>query len=47
MRLFADNTSLPAATKNIDELLLKISKELPNIYEWLCAKKINLKSKKN
>ena len=47
MRLFADDTSLPAATKNIDELLLKISKELPNIYDWLCAKKINLKPKKN
>ena len=42
MRLFADDTSLTASAKNIDELLLKINKELPNIYDWLCANKLTL-----
>ena len=35
MRLYADDTSLTALAKNTDELLLKINKELPNIYDWL------------
>ena len=46
MRLFADDTSLTASAKNIDELLLKINKELPNIYDWLCANKLTLNLRK-
>ena len=46
VRLFADDTSLTAAAKNIDELLLKINKELPNIYDWLCANKLTLNLRK-
>ena len=46
MRLFADNTSLTASAKNIDELLLKINKELHNIYDWLCVNKLNLNLRK-
>ena len=42
MRLFADDTSLTTSAKNIDELILKINKELPNIYDWLCANKLTL-----
>ena len=30
----------------IDELLLKINKELPNIYDWLCANKLTLNLRK-
>ena len=33
MRLFADDTSLTALGKNIDELLLQINNKLPNIYD--------------
>ena len=46
MRLFADDTSLTDSAKNIDELLLKINKELPNIYDWLCANKLTLNLRK-
>ena len=46
MRLFADDPSLTASAKNIDELLLKINKELPNIYDWLCANKLTLNLRK-
>ena len=46
MRLFGDDTSLTAAATNIDELLLKINKELPNIYDWLCANKLTLNLRK-
>ena len=46
MRLFADDSSLTASAKNIDELLLKINKELPNIYDWLCANKLTLNLRK-
>ena len=46
MSLFADDTSLRASAKNIDELLLKINKELPNIYDWLCANKLTLNLRK-
>ena len=38
MRLFADHTSLTASAKNMDELLLKINKGLPDVFDWLCAK---------
>ena len=40
VRLFADDTSLTASANNIDELLLKINRELSNIYDWLCANKL-------
>ena len=33
VRLFADDTSLTASAKNIGELLSKINKELPNIFD--------------
>ena len=46
MRLFADDTSLTASAKNIDELLFEINKELPNIYDWLCANKLTLNLRK-
>ena len=46
MRLFADDPSLTASAKNTDELLLKINKELPNIYDWLCANKLTLNLRK-
>ena len=46
MRLFADDPSLTASAKNIDELLLKINKELPKIYDWLCANKLTLNLRK-
>ena len=46
MRLFADDTSLTASAKNIDELLFEINKELPNIYDWLCANKLTLSIRK-
>ena len=46
MRLFADDPSLTASAKNIDELLLKINKELPNIYDWLCAIRLTLNLRK-
>ena len=45
-RLFADDSSLTASAKNIDELLLKINKEPPNIYDWLCANKLTLNLRK-
>ena len=41
VRLFADDTtSLTASANNIDELLLKLNKELSNIYDWICANKL-------
>ena len=46
MRLFADDSSLTASAKNIDELLFEINKELPNIYDWLCANKLTLNLRK-
>ena len=46
MRLFADDTSLTVSGKNIDELLLQINKNLPNIYNWLCANKLTLNVRK-
>ena len=46
MRLFADDTSLTASDKNIDKLLLQVNSELINIYDWLCANKLNLKKTK-
>ena len=46
MRLFADDTSLTASAKNIDELLFQINTELPNIYDWLCANKLTLNLRK-
>ena len=48
IRLFADDTSLTALGNNIDELLLKINKELSisNIYDWLCASKLTLNLRK-
>ena len=48
IRLFADDTSLTALGNNIDELLLKINKELSisNIYDWLCANKLTLNLRK-
>ena len=46
MRLFADDISLTASAKNIDELLFEINKELPNIYDWLFANKLTLNLRK-
>ena len=46
MRLFADDTSLTASAKNIDELFFEINKEIPNIYDWLCANKLTLNLRK-
>ena len=42
LRLFADDTSLTATGKNLDQLLQKINQKLPVIYEWLCSNKLTL-----
>ena len=42
LRLFADDTSLTATGKDLDQLLQKINQELPAIYEWLCSNKLTL-----
>ena len=37
IRLFADDTSLTVAGKDLDLLLQRINSELPAIYKWLCS----------
>ena len=42
IRLFADDTSLTVADKDLDLLLQLINSELPAIYEWLCSNRLTL-----
>ena len=42
IRLFADDTSLTVAGKDLDLLLQRINSELPTIYEWLCSNRLTL-----
>ena len=42
IRLFADDTSLTAAGKDLDLLLQRINSELPAIYKWLCSNRLTL-----
>ena len=42
IRLFADDTSLTAAGKDLDLLLQRINAELPAIYKWLCSNRLTL-----
>lgn len=42
LRLFADDTSLTATGRDLDELLHLINSELPAIYDWLCSNKLTL-----
>ena len=48
IRLFADDTSLTVAGKDLDLLLQRINSELPAIYKWLCSNRLTLNlSKQN
>ena len=42
IRLFADDTSLTVAGKDLDLLLQRINSELPAIYKWLCSNRLTL-----
>ena len=42
IRLFADDTSLTAAGKDLDLLLQRINSELPAIFKWLCSNRLTL-----
>ena len=42
IRLFADDTSLTVAGKDLDLLLQGINSELPAIYKWLCSNRLTL-----
>ena len=42
IRLFADDTSLTVAGKDLELLLQLINSELPAIYEWLCSNRLTL-----
>ena len=45
--LFADDTSMLYANKNLRELENKVNTELGNLWDWLKANKISLKIKKS
>ena len=45
--LFADDTSMLYANKNLRELENKVNTELGNLWNWLKANKISLKIKKS
>ena len=42
IRLFADDTSLTVAGKDLDLLRQRINSELPAIHEWLCSNRLSL-----
>ena len=42
IRLFADDTLLTLAGKDLDLLLQRINSELPAIYKWLCSNRLTL-----
>ena len=42
IRLFADDTSLTVAGKDLHLLLQRINSELPAIYKWLCSNRLTL-----
>ena len=42
IRLFADDTSLTLAGKDLYLLLQRINSELPAIYKWLCSNRLTL-----
>lgn len=42
IRVFADNTSLTVAGKDLDLLLQRINSELPAIYKWLFSNRLTL-----
>ena len=43
IRIFADDTSLTAAGKDLNLLLQRINSELAAIYKWLCSNRLTLK----
>ena len=45
--LFADDTKLLYADKNLRELEIKVNTELSKIYDWLLANKLSLNIKKS
>ena len=42
IRLFADDTSLTVAGKDLDLLLQRVNSELPAIYKWFCSNRLTL-----